>query len=98
MRTQKWNVTLGLALAAVLSGRCAWGQPKTTEDLQKQIDALRADMKAVQRDLAEINAMLAPLKAQRPVQPQAAVLDLANRPFKGARTAPLTLVEFTDYQ
>jgi protein-disulfide isomerase len=98
MRTQRLSIVLGLALTVVLSSRCAWAQPKTTEDLQKQIDALKADMKALQKDLAEINALLAPLKAQQPVQPQTVVLDLANRPFKGARTAPLTLVEFTDYQ
>jgi protein-disulfide isomerase len=98
MKIQRFSIVLGLALASVLSARCAQAQPRTTEDLQKQIDALKTDMKAVQKELAEINALLAPLKAQQPVQPQTVVLDLTNRPFKGARTAPLTLVEFTDYQ
>jgi len=98
MRTKRLSVAVAVLLASALSGRLASAQPRTMEDLQKQIDALRAEMKAVQKDLQEIKALLAPLKAQQPVQPRNVVLDVANRPFRGARTARLTLVEFTDYQ
>jgi protein-disulfide isomerase len=98
MITRRLSVALGLLLACVFSIGTACAQPKPTEDLQKQIDALKAEMKAVQKDLQEIKALLAPLKAPQGAQPQTVVLDPGDRPFKGARTARLTLVEFTDYQ
>jgi protein-disulfide isomerase len=98
MIIRRLSVAVGLALACVLTGRIACAQPKPAEDLQKQIDALKAEMKAVQKDLQDIKALLAPLKAPQGAQPQAVVLDPGDRPFKGERTARLTLVEFTDYQ
>jgi protein-disulfide isomerase len=99
MIIREWTVVLGFLLSFGLPGRIAWAQQQSTpEELKREIEALKAEMKAVQKDLQEIKTLLAPLRAQQPPQPQNVVLDLGNRPFRGERTARLTLVEFTDYQ
>jgi protein-disulfide isomerase len=99
MIVRKWTVVLGFLLACALSGRIVSAQQQSTpEELKREIEALKAEMRAVQKDLQEIKTLLAPLRAQQPPQPQNVVLDLGNRPFRGERTARLTLVEFTDYQ
>lgn len=99
MIIRKLTVALGLLLACALSGRIVSAQQQSTpEELKREIEALKAEMKAVQKDLQEIKTLLAPLRAQQPPQPQNVVLDLGSRPFRGERTARLTLVEFTDYQ
>ncbi len=67
-------------------------------DVQKQLDALKAQVSAMQKDVDEIKALLAPLRAQQPPKPEDIVLDLGSRPIKGSASAKLTLVEFTDYQ
>jgi protein-disulfide isomerase len=53
-------------------------------------------VKAIQKDVQEIKAIL---QRGQPTPPsQNVVLDLGKSPFKGDRTARLTLVEFSDYQ
>ena len=73
-------------------------QPPTAADLQRQIDALRAQVAAMQKDLNDIKELLAPLKAQMPSTREDFTLDLGTRPVRGSQAARLILVEFTDYQ
>jgi protein-disulfide isomerase len=96
---KRWNLRLsaGLVLACFLSAPLALAQQQPTDDLKKDIEALKEGQKAIQKDLQEIKTLL-----QR-TQPAAApaqnvVLDLGKSPFKGERTAKVTLVEFSDYQ
>jgi hypothetical protein len=73
-------------------------QQTSTDDLKKMIEALGQGMKAMQKDLQDIKALLqsrAPAPAAPPVD---IVLDLGGRPFRGQNTARLVLVEFSDYQ
>ncbi len=77
---------------------CAQQQAAPPGDVQKQLDALKAQVSAMQKDVDEIKALLAPLRAQQPPKPEDIVLDLGSRPLKGSASAKLTLVEFTDYQ
>ncbi len=90
----------GFLLASVgLVQACAAQPPAAgTADLQKQVDTLRSQVSAMQKDLDEIKALLAPLRARQAPSPGSVVLDLGVRPTKGAQTARLTLVELTDYQ
>lgn len=99
MTIRKASIGLGVLLACAAWAQPAWAQQQTTtDDLQKQIEALKAQMKAVQKDLDEIKALLAPLRVQQPPPPENVALDLGTRPVKGEPSAKLTLVEFTDYQ
>jgi len=86
-------LALGLGVAA--SSAAAPQQPPT-EDLRKEIQALQESLKAIQKDLQEIKGMLA--RQAPPPSGIGAVIETGNSPSKGARTANLTLVEFSDYQ
>ncbi len=84
-----------LVVGASLVGPAAAQQP-TNEELRKEIQALQESLKAIQKDLQDIKGMLA-RPPGRP-SPVGQVVDVGTSPFKGERTAKLTLVEFSDYQ
>jgi hypothetical protein len=96
MKRRKSSLSFGLLLTCLLSARVAWPQQPTTEDLKKEIEAVKEGLKAIQKDLQEIKALLQSRPAAAP--PPSVVLDLGKNAFKGERTAKLTLVEFSDYQ
>ena len=64
--------------------------------LREEINALKEGQKAIQKDLQEIKALLAP----RPAAPvfKEAVLNIDGKPFKGSNDAKLTLIEFSEFQ
>jgi protein-disulfide isomerase len=100
MKIRPLSVVLGLflACAAVVPSCAAQPPAAAAADTQKQLDALRAQVNAMQKDLDEIKALLAPLRARQAPPPGSIALDLGDRPIRGAPTAKLTLVELTDYQ
>lgn len=71
------------------------------QELRDEIEALKQGQKEIRSDLAEIKKLLQ-ARPQRaaPAAPdvKGKVFDLGANPVKGASTAKLTLVEFTDYQ
>jgi len=74
-------------------------------DLRRKIEALQAGQERIQADLVEIKKLLqqraavpAPAAARAGVDVEGVVFDLGDNPVKGASTAKLTLVEFSDYQ
>jgi hypothetical protein len=91
-------LSLGPVLACFLSAPLALAQQQSTEDLKKDIEALKEGQKAIQKDLQEIKTLLQSRPAGPPPPPQNVVLDLGKNPFKGERNAKLTLVEISDYQ
>jgi protein-disulfide isomerase len=98
MAGRKMHLPLGLVLACFLSAPLALAQQQSTDDLKKDIEALKESQKAIQKDLQEIKILLQSRPAGAPPPPQNVVLELGKSPFKGERTAKLTLVEFSDYQ
>ncbi len=87
------------AASLALASACSAQPPAAgAADTQKQIDALRAQVTAMQKDLDEIKTLLAPLRGRQAPSADSLVLDLGTRPVKGAASARLTLVELTDYQ
>ena len=70
-------------------------------ELRDEIEALKQGQEQIRKELAEIKRLL---QAQRrpaaPAGPNVKdkVFELGANPVKGAQTAKLTLVEFTDYQ
>ena len=66
--------------------------------LAKELEALKEGQKALQKDLQEIKTLLQARPAAAPAAPQTAVLSVEGAPFKGDKTAKLTLIEFTDFQ
>lgn len=68
----------------------------TTEDVQKQMDALRAAIQALQKDVTEMKQVLARM-APRPAA-VGATIDVSDRPVRGEASARVTLLEFSDYE
>jgi protein-disulfide isomerase len=91
------------ALALFIIGAAAQTrQPAArANNLKPDTGAVMDTLKAMQKELQEIKALLA---ARPPAPPapagalQSATLDLTNRPFRGDKNAPVTIVEITDYQ
>ena len=94
-------VVLSLALAAPA---IAAAQTTGEEDLAAQIERLKKGQQEIRRELQQIRALIqqrqAPAPRARPAGPDVAgkAFDIGDNPVKGAATARLTLVEFTDYQ
>jgi protein-disulfide isomerase len=89
-------MALALALASIPGASIAQEPP--VDELRKEIEALREDMKALRNDVREIKAILQSRPAVPAPPPQNVVLDLGTNPFRGDRNAPLTMIEFSDYQ
>ncbi len=100
MTNRNSNMIVGFFLIALLfaSPLRAQQQPSSTDDLRKEIQALSEAVKAMQKDLADIKAMLQSRAQGPPPPPENVVLDLANHPVRGNSAAKLILVEFSDYQ
>ena len=88
----------GLALA-LLFPAVAGGQ-QSPEELAAQLEELKKGQDQIREELKQIRTLLQQRPAAAPSGPQVVgkVMDLGDNPIKGASTAPLTLVEFTDYQ
>jgi protein-disulfide isomerase len=78
----------------------------SSSDLRQELDEIKQNQQVMQKDLAEIKALLSRLTAQQPVpqQPPPQVnikgveFDTGGNPVLGNESAKLILVEFTDYQ
>ena len=69
--------------------------------LRKEIEALKEGQGKLQKDVQDIKALLQGGRAgapSAPSQPVNMVLTLDGDPVKGDKSAPVVLVEFTDYQ
>lgn len=65
--------------------------------LKKEIEKLKEGQAAIQKELEDIkNQLRARPTAAAPAQE--AVVNIDGAPFKGQKTAKVTLVDFTDYQ
>jgi protein-disulfide isomerase len=96
MKRWKPSLSLGLALACIVSAPPAPAQQQPSDELKKDIETLKESVKAIQKDVQEIKALLQSRQPAPP--PQNVELELGKNPFRGERTAKLTLVEFSDYQ
>ena len=93
-----------VALALLIVGRAARAQqPAAKADkANPNADAVLDTLRAMQKELQEIKALLAARQQAPPAAPagaqQSVTLELSNRPFRGHKNAPITIVEITDYQ
>ena len=77
------------------------GLPAQVEKLNAGQEALRKELQAMQRQLQQITSLLKARPAQPAAAPQPplpAELVTDGAPFKGSPDAPLTIVEFSDFQ
>ncbi len=89
---------IGVVAIAALLAAPSLGQD---EDLRAEIEALKKGQEEIRKQLAEVLEQLKsrPAPARRAgADVEGKVFDVGGNPAKGADTAKLTLVEFTDYQ
>ena len=90
------------ALAALILLRAQPGLTQAPSDdlraVRTEIEALREGQAAIQKELQEIKDLLRARSAAAPAEPQNIVLNVADAPFKGEKTAKVTLIDFSDYQ
>ena len=93
------RAALMAALAMLATAHPGFAQPsEDMKNLRKEIDALKEGQKAIQSDLQEIKNLLRARPTAAAAPTQEAVVSVDGAPFKGSKTAKVTLVEFTDYQ
>ena len=91
--------SLVLTAALVLGSWPAYPQDSSDlQSLRKEFEALKEDQQALQRELQAIKEFLRARLAPQSAEVQNVRINLAGQPFKGKIDAPLTLVEFSDYQ
>lgn len=99
---RKTHALIGLCSLLFALGPAAGAGAQTTEqELKDEIDALKQGQEQIRKDLGEIKKLLqAQAQPRRPAAPdvKGKVFDLGDNPIKGAASARLVLVEFTDYQ
>jgi len=101
MRKSCFLVASGLMVLMLCIPHIGLTQPSSAEfnKLLQEIEALKAGQKAISNDLQEIKKFLSSRGDDRsPVRDINTTLNVAEGLSKGDQKAPLTLVEFTDYQ
>jgi protein-disulfide isomerase len=100
MRNKLRRLVLAMLLL-FLSGQYFVFAQDTPHDLKKEIEELKQGQKSMQEDLEMIKKIL-PQGQQKPVPHQVNVnnveFEIGKNPTKGDDSAPLILVEFSDYQ
>lgn len=74
---------------------------QTSQDikaLKKEVEALKEGQKAIRKELGEIKNLLQRRESPRPAEPRNVVLSVDDDPFKGVKTAKVTLIDFSDFQ
>lgn len=89
-------IVLGLLLVA--DGQLASAQPDELRALRKEIEELKEGQARLRQELEEIKSLLRQREAASRVRSVNVVLAVRDAPFKGDRSARVTLVEFADYQ
>ena len=86
--------------AALLTASCAAQSNeelrKENEELRKEVNALKEGQKAILKDLDAIKNFLAGRREPEPFK--GATLSLKGSPYMGNKDAPITMVEYSDYQ
>ena len=94
------RLLVALALGTILGcGASSAQSPKETAALKKEIEALKASQAELQKSLDEVREFLKAVTGGKFGGPsiEGTSVDIAGAPVNGVDTAPVTLVEISDY-
>jgi len=84
---------------AAIAGDAASGAVNRPADESKTVDAaILEELKAIRQLLEKIEKQGLGGAQQRPARPTTATVAISNKPVMGSDSAPVTVVEFADYQ
>src|SRR5210317_2199400 len=92
-----------LILALLSTGLLLFSLSAQSASTKEEVLQLKKQVTEIQKDLAEIKQLLkegarAPAAAQAPAGFRTQTISIGNSPFKGKVDAPITVVEYSDYQ
>ena len=92
-------ILLGLTLLVLLIPLSGCEQPRgEIEALKKEVEALKKGQETVEKELREIKTVLQRVGAIPPPEPENVVVSVDDDPFRGKKTAKVTVIDFSDYQ
>jgi protein-disulfide isomerase len=90
---------LSLALASSASAQAPQETPRDLTAIKADLERIKADLEAVKSQLGQVLRLLSPRPVQGGGAPSGPVrTSVADAPMLGRADAPVTLVEFSDYQ
>lgn len=98
LRRLPWTLAIVGLLALIAAPPCEAQTESETEELKKEIQALKEGQEKIRKDLADIKRLLATMQKGGADKPLNVVLDLEGSSFLGSENAKVTLIEASDYQ
>jgi len=98
--TSYWCCLLAAVLFCLVPQSAGAADPGEAQaaDSKTVEDAILEELKAIRQVLEKIEKKGLAGDQQRPARPTTATVAIANKPVMGSESAPVTVVEFTDYQ
>lgn len=89
-----------LSLIAILSGATAFAEPGLShpETLRQELDTVKTELDSIKKQLGEMQKQLAQRLSQPTVPSGPVTMTVGDSPTLGNADAPITIVEFSDYQ
>ncbi|MFQ5849330.1 MAG: thioredoxin domain-containing protein [Candidatus Binatia bacterium] len=95
----KFKISIWPTIAAIAAALLLW--PSSSQaGVEEEIAKLRKELAEIKKELAEIKSILilqGPVRARKPSRVTAEV-SVSGKPSLGREDAPVTMVEFSDYQ
>ncbi len=98
MKTRYFSFFFSLTLITFFFVQPGFTQPsEEVKGIKKEIEQLKENQKAIQRDLQQIKSLLQ-AQGLLPEEPKDLFIDIAGKPTNGNKDARLALIEFSEYQ
>lgn len=92
------TLTITTLVLLILTYQAFAHESEYPQDVTHEIEKLKLEQTLLRQELQEIKSLLQKRQVPKSDFPKNLSLDIEKEPVKGAQTAKLTIIEFTDYQ